>query len=118
MSIADLRKDYHTRICREVIRLRRDGETEYPNFADKGSSSSREIALGVVQRIGCASSCEHLSGQTAGRLFEVITKDFLESGFGILRHLRPGRWHYSIQTPISDFDQYKHLALWQELWSR
>jgi len=58
MSIADLRKDYHTRICREVIRLRRDGETEYPNFADKGSSSSREIALGVVQRIGCASSCE------------------------------------------------------------
>lgn len=68
MSIADLRKDYHTRICREVIRLRRDGETEYPNFADKGNSSSREIALGVVQRIGCASSYEHLSGQTAGRL--------------------------------------------------
>lgn len=110
MSIADLRKDYHSRICREVIRLRRDGETEYPNFADKGSSSSREIALGVVRRIGCASSYEHLSGQTAGRLFEVITKDFLESGFALLHHLRPGRWHYSVQTPISDFDQYKHLG--------
>jgi hypothetical protein len=110
MNIADLRKAYHSRICQEIIRLRRDGETEYPNFADKGSSSSREIALGVVQHLGYVSSYESISGQAAGSLFEAITKDFLESAFALLHHLRPGRWHYSIETPISDFDQYEHLG--------
>jgi len=110
MSIADLRQVYHSRICREVIRLRRNGETEYPNFADKGNTSSREIALGVVQRLGCTPIYDSISGQTAGRLFEVVNKDFLESAFGLLYHLRPGKWYYSIQTPISDFDQYEHLG--------
>jgi hypothetical protein len=33
-----------------------------------------------------------------------------ELAFALLHHLRPGKWHYSTQTPISDFDQYEHLA--------
>jgi hypothetical protein len=66
--------------------------------------------LGVVQHLGCVSNYEFISGQAAGRLFEAITKDFIESAFGLLHHLRPGRWHYSIETPISDFDQYEHLG--------
>jgi len=110
MSIADLRKAYHSRICREIVRLKRDGETEYPNFADKGNRSSREIALGVVQQLHCVSSYESISGQSVGRLFEAITKDFLEAAFELLCHLRPGIWRYSIETPISDFDQYEHLG--------
>lgn len=44
------------------------------------------------------------------RIFEVITKGFLEQAFALLRHLRPGDWYYSTQAPISDFDQYEHLA--------
>jgi hypothetical protein len=40
MGIAELRKGYHQRICLEIIRLRRDGDTEYPNFADKGNRGS------------------------------------------------------------------------------
>ena len=110
MSIVDVRKVYHSRICREIIRLKRDGETGYPNFADKGNKASREIAWGIVQRLGCAANYDSLSGQATGNLFEIITKDFLESAFGLLQHLRPGRWHYSIETPISDFDQYAHLG--------
>ena len=110
MSIADLRRVYHSRICRESVRLKRDGETGYPNFADKGNKSSREIALGIVQLLGCAANYDSLSGQARGNRFEMITKDFLESAFGLLQHLRPGRWHYSIETPISDFDQYEHLG--------
>ena len=27
-----------------------------------------------------------------------------------MHHLRPGNWYYSIQAPISDFEQYEHLA--------
>ncbi len=110
MSIVDLRRIYHSRICREIVRLKRDGETKYPNFADKGNKSSREIAWGIVQRLGCAANYDALSGQASGNRFEIITKDFLESAFGLLHHLRPGRWHYSIETPISDFDQYEHLG--------
>ncbi len=66
--------------------------------------------MGVVQHLGYVSSYESISGQAAGSLFEAITKDFLESAFALLHHLRPGRWHYSIETPISDFDQYEHLG--------
>jgi hypothetical protein len=110
MKITDLRRAYHRRLCEEIIRFKRDKATNYPNFADKGSNSSRDIALGVVQRLGCEPSYESMSGQAVGRLFEAITKDFLEKAFGQLHHLRPGRWYYSVETPIADFDQYEHLA--------
>ncbi|HDQ73009.1 MAG TPA: restriction endonuclease [Chloroflexi bacterium] len=110
MGIANLRGDYHRRIGEEVLRFKKDGASEYPNLADKASRASREIALGIVTRIGCPICYEFISGQTAGNLFEVITKDFLENAFDLLQHLRPGQWHYSIETPISDFEQYEHLA--------
>lgn len=110
MKIVELRQVYHRRLCKEIIRFKRDKETEYPNFADKGNNSSRAIASGIVQQLDCELSYESISGQTAGRLFEAITKDFLERAFGLLHHLRPGRWHYSVETPITDFDQYEHLA--------
>jgi len=40
----------------------------------------------------------------------MITKDFLEESFGLLQHIRPGKWIYSANTAISSFDQYKDLA--------
>ncbi|MFQ5612044.1 MAG: NgoMIV family type II restriction endonuclease [Anaerolineae bacterium] len=110
MSIAQLRKAYHQRICEEIVRLQRDGETEYPNFADKGNKASRAIAHGIINRLGCSPNYTKLSGQRAGGLFEAITKDFLEQAFVLMRHLRPGEWYYSTQSPISKFDQYEHLA--------
>lgn len=110
MTFSELREKYHQRICREVVRLKGDGDTRYPNFADVGSKSSKEIALGIVKRLGCVSNWDKLSGQRAGSLFEIITRDFLEQSFGLLHNLRPGKWHYSTQTPISRFDQYEHLS--------
>lgn len=110
MKFSELRNEYHRRICQEIIRFRKSGEKTYPNFADGGSSSSRAIALGIVNRLDCIPNYEKMAGQTAGRLFEAITKGFLERSFSLLYHLRPGKWHYSTQTPISEFDQYKHLG--------
>ena len=110
MSIAQLRMKYHQRVCEEIIRLQRDGKTDYPNFADRGNKASRAIAHGIVTRLGCFPNYEKLSGQTAGGLFETITKGFLEEAFALLRHLRPGEWYYSTKSPISGFDQYEHLA--------
>jgi hypothetical protein len=115
MSIAKLRQEYHRHICEEIIKLNKDGETSYPNFADKGSRASRAIAWSIVKRINCPSNGERISGQSTGRLFEAITKDFLEKSFKLLHHLRPGKWHYSTQTSISGFDQYEHLAELEEI---
>jgi hypothetical protein len=38
--MAELRIAYHRRIYEEIVRLQRDGETRYPNFAVKGSKAS------------------------------------------------------------------------------
>ncbi len=98
MSVAQLRIEYHRHVCEEIIRLQRDGEADYPNFADKGNKASRSIAHGIVTRLGCSPHYEKLSGQTAGGLFETITKGFLEEAFALLRHLRPGEWYYSTKS--------------------
>jgi hypothetical protein len=110
MSISELRKAYHLRICKEIIRMQKDGESEYPNFADRGSKASRTIAQRIVHRLRLKADHKSLAGQTAGGLFETITRDFLEQAFFLLQHLRPGEWQYTTQTPISYFDQYEHLA--------
>jgi len=115
VDLHTLRSAYHSQICQRIIRLKKDGEEIYPNFADKGSSSSRTIALGIVERLNCRSSYKYIAGQRVGRLFETITKDFLENAFDLLAHLRPGKWYYSMQSPISDFDQYRHLRIFKDI---
>jgi hypothetical protein len=110
MSIYQLRQAYHQRVCQEIIRLHKDGKTEYPNFADKANNTSRAIANSIIQQLGFTANYDDLSGQTAGGCFETISKDFLEQSFALLQHLRPGEWHYSTQAAISDFAQYEHLA--------
>ena len=118
MSILMLRRSYHQRVCEEIIRITQDDETGYPNFADKASASSRAIAWGIVNRIGCAANYDKIRGQTAGKCFEDVTKDYLERVFEVLRHLRPGRWYYSTAEPISAFDQYEHLVELEEIVER
>ncbi len=95
------------------MRIRRDQKKglEYPNSADSGNKSSIQIAWGIVRRLGCSTSYRQVSEQTAGGLFEKITRDFIESAFSLLHHLRPGKWQYvTAQTAISGFSQYEHLS--------
>ncbi len=108
MRISGLRKQYHDRVFREIIRIRGAG---HPNFADSSNRSSVEIARQIVQSLGPDPSHETLTEQSAGKLFERVTRDFLEDAFGKLQHLRPGEWVYRVEdTAISGFDQYEHLA--------
>ncbi len=113
MNITELRTEYHKHICEEIIRIQKskNGE-EYPNFADVGSTHSKKVAWGILSRINYTQNYEKLKGgQTAGRSFEVMTREFIQKSFTLLRHLRPGSWHYSTNnTDISNFDQYEHLA--------
>ncbi len=112
MALEDLRKDYHQKICREIIRLTKG----FPNFADGSNRSSREIATRIIKQFGYQIGQENIVEQTVGGRFESITKDYIQSSFSLLNHIRPGEWFYStIQTGISGFEQYEHLSYLKNL---
>ena len=102
-----LRQDYHHRICREVLR---QDESGVPNNADRGSTASVRLGNGIVKNIGISLGQEKVVGQTAGHRFEEATKDFLRNAFGLLSHLRPGEWEFSLGGNIRDYEQYLHLS--------
>lgn len=112
MTLANLRSTYHQQICQEIIRA----PMGYPNFADGSNKSSRAIAWGIVNRLGFPMREDPIKEQTAGDRFQTQTKNFLQSAFALLQHLRPGEWYYStLQTGISGFEQYEHLAYLESL---
>ena len=112
MNIAALRNQYHQQICDQIIRVKRKGNKEYPNFADGNSNSSVEIATNIVQELGCHPAYGSIQEQKVGNLFEDITRDYLEKAFTLLSHVRPGNWYYATdKTAISSFEQYEHLGI-------
>ena len=106
-KIEDLRRAYHRQICDEVLR---QDESGIPNNADKGSTASVRIGRKIIELIGFSVETGKLPGQTAGHRFEAATKDFLRDAFGLLAHLRPGEWEFSLGGKIGNFEQYQHLA--------
>jgi len=111
MLIARLRNNYHRNLCKKIIFIRKG----IPNFADGGSKTSVAIALKITDRLNYPLAKEAPPGQTAGILFEQITKDFLKDSFKLLNHLRPGKWMFAINQSISHFDQYEHVANLQRM---
>lgn len=109
MELIKLRRQYHQEICRRVLRVRKSKAGNYSNIADSSSRSSKKIAWGILEKIGCSEEYSQLDGQTAGRRFEEITKEFLQEAFSQLQHLRPGGWEYNVKSTIAGFEQYKHL---------
>lgn len=105
MRIAELRKQYHHDISRDVFRV----TGGIPNISDKGNRSSIAIGLAIAEQIGGMGS-GILSGQSRGNRFQEVTRDFLKRSFDELLHLRPGDWRFEISTEITEFEQYKHLA--------
>ncbi len=106
-KIEDLRRLYHQQICRDVLRKNAEG---IPNNADKDSPASVRLGKGIVDNIGIQIRVGTLAGQTAGRRFEEATKVFLRDAFGLLPHLRPGEWEFSLGGNIRDYEQYLHLS--------
>lgn len=111
MTILDLRNAYHEEICDKLLRIRKSEQKgDYPNNADGDSKISVALAKGILYQLCSKPKYGNISGQSAGNIFQQVTKDFIEKSFDLLLHLRPGKWHYSIETPISNFEQYKDLA--------
>lgn len=105
--IEELRRDYHHRVCAEVLRK---NETGVPNNADSASTASVEISRSIVEQMGFDIEIGKLPGQTAGNQFEIVTRDFLQNVFKLLHHLRPGEWEFSVGGNIRDYEQYQHLS--------
>ncbi len=105
--IKGLRNAYYRQICDKVLR---QNESGVPNNADSGSAASVRIGRGIIDLIGFPVKTERLAGQTAGHRFEEVTKDFLRDAFGLLAHLRPGEWEFSLGGNIGDYGQYQHLS--------
>lgn len=110
MSISDLRREHHRRICTEIVRVTHGKHGDYPNFADGNSIPSIKCAWGILNRLACEVNLEQLDGQTAGLRFERITKDFVKEALSFLQHIRPGEFEYFIRENIARFTQYEHLS--------
>lgn len=93
--------------------------------ADTSSKASKAIAAEILNILitEAGHSVEitaKTSGQTLGKQFEDVTMEFLRETFPKLQNIRPGRWHIlqlgnNNHLKTSDFSQYEHLALLNEL---
>ncbi len=108
--LAEARWRFHAALRASVLR----SENGIPSNADRYSKASRNIAAGILERLGIDDGGERLAGQEAGSKFEEICKEYLEDIFPRLSHLRPGQWEVSKgmggRAAIAQFDQYEHLA--------
>ena len=106
-KLIELRNTYHHQVCQQAIFLK---SNNVPSIADVGSPLSKSLSWGIIEQIASPVSKQTIKGQTAGKKFEEVTKDFLKEAFDLLAHLRPGNWIFSVQGNISSFGQYQHLA--------
>ena len=113
---SEARRSFHGALLASVLRTDASG---VPSNADKHSSPSIGIAIGILDRLGAGAIGARLAGQMAGSRFEEICKEYLEHTFPRLTHLRPGKWQVSKGTggrsAIAQFDQYEHLAALEAL---
>jgi hypothetical protein len=83
-----------------------------PSNADKDSSYSIAVANAILAQLppGVQTLPKRLPGQTAGAIFEQVTRAYVEQTFSSLAHLRPGRWEFPAnQKQIARYEQYAHL---------
>jgi len=111
MGIAKLRSSYHRNLCARILFVKEG----IPNIADGSSKASVSIASEIISRLNYPLARKAPPGQTAGVLFEQLTRDFLKDSFDLLQHLRPGKWLFSVNQSIAQFEQYEHVANLQRM---
>jgi hypothetical protein len=90
----------------------RSGSAVYSN-ADSGSLASREIAARLAAELPYPMCQQPPSGQAAGALLAVATRQYLINALEALAHLRPLKWEVALTQGadrIAAFEQYSHLA--------
>jgi hypothetical protein len=105
--LAQARRGFHADLLRSILTL---SETGVPSNADKDSRLSRDVAASILSALGNARTNAKGAGQTAGKDFETICANFVDTCFRALGHIRPGNFTVSKGGAIARFDQYAHLA--------
>jgi len=114
-----IRREYHRKLGESIVRWTRRENRSFPSFADGTSNSSVAIAVALSEALNFTQTEGQIGGQTAGRLFEQLTCEFIQQAVALLEHLHPGRWVYRVeQTTLSDYVQYRHLARLKSLVER
>ena len=106
------RNNYYSRLQKEILTISENG---IPSNADKSNKSSRDIAKGIMERLGNVTVATKRKGQILGNAFEDITLQFIEDTFPRLNHLMPSKWTISRGTELADYEQYTHLAALQTI---
>lgn len=88
--------------------------------ADASNKNSKSIAQNIINILIDehnlpVNTVDKISGQTLGKQFEALTREFLRDTFPHLQHMRPGKWGIyqfgnNNKLKTSDFAQYEHLA--------
>ncbi len=75
VDLVQLRKEYHKAICQQILGY----QAKVPSIADKDSERSIRFAEGILARMKPTSLCpKPPTLQRARRLFEALTRDYLE----------------------------------------
>lgn len=108
--MAELRAQYHKRICDSILGYRPNRGSL--SLADSSSETSKAIAVLMARNMGHPLCSEPKEGQTAGKLFADYTAAFVEGAFRLLEKVRPGSWRFSTSQAkgIDAYDQYEHLG--------
>jgi len=107
------RKAFHAALLDSILTV--DGDIV--SIADKSNRGSKAIALGIVKKLGYETGeSVKQSGQTQGRKFEDICREFVDSAFSSLRHVRPGDFTVKCVTgrgglALAEYEQYEHLRV-------
>jgi len=105
--LSQARLEFHSTLLAGPLSVDAEG---IPSNADRGSTTSKALACGMIEQLGQTRSVEKLPGQTAGSKFEEICATYVRLCFERLSHLRSGNFFVSKGGGISQFEQYAHLA--------
>lgn len=111
--LTQARLAFHASLLGTILTSDSDGVV---SIADRANNASKAIATGLIQKIGQETIQTKQSGQTSGRKFEDICKDFVDAAFSTLQHMRPGEWTVKCVTgrsglALAEYEQYEHLQV-------
>lgn len=115
-KIAGDRLSFHAALLSTILTSDSEGVV---SIADRASKISKAISLGLIQKLGVEVYQAKQSGQTSGRKFEDICRQFVENSFLKLNHLRPANWVVKCITgrgglALAAYEQYEHLRVLAE----
>lgn len=116
--IANARFHFHERLFEtNTLTLTKTGVASNADTSSRGSKAiaGKIVDILVGEHHHTVNTVDKISGQTLGKLFELLTMEFLQETFPHLQNLRPGQWSIlqlgnNNRLKTSDFEQYEHLA--------